>query len=1017
MLRTSALRVSLAVIFGILAAAPGSALAQTATGTIAGAVTDTTGGVLPGATVEVRSTALIEGVRAASTDGAGLYQIIALPPGEYTVTFGLPGFRTVIREDIRLTTGFTANVDAELSVGAVEETITVSGQSPLVDVQQATQQQSLTREVIDEVPSGRSWANYVVLIPGVITSTQDVGGSSGVNAANPSLSIHGSYSQETPLLVEGMSYSNLNGVSGSVSGPQLMNTGMIEEVSVQSSGITAEVQAGGLRPDVILKQGANQFSSAFYFGFSDESFYGNNISDEQRAQGFTRSDTADNNFDATFGTGGAIVQDKLWFYFSYRNFGVENIPAGALHTKPGTETNIIWEPDLTRLDDPPRKKLTNQQFDLRLTLQTTEQSKLSMYANRMPRHIYNSSLSSVTRVEATNKFESDQNGIFQANWTWAASNRLLVEIGQTYKPDKWTFFPDPDRGSGAASLERVQDLVTGIRSRAPSSGFSIAGKQYNGKASVSYVTGSHNFKVGTTWLWGTRTDFQGANPVELHLRAGVPDRIQLRTTPYASIEDVNSNIGIYAQEQYTVDRLTANVGVRFDYLKGSYPDQFWPETRFTGVRRFPGVDNLPNWKDVSPRLGVTYDLFGTGQTALKWSLGRYVESQAADVPGLVNPMRAAAGGRTFRAWNDDNGNLFPDCVLEDLTANGECGAITSAAFGTNIVSTRYDPAAINGWGTRGYNWELMAGIEHELLPNVSVDVSYHRRSFGNLRVWGNEALTLADFDSFSIVAPSTDPRLSTAGQVIDGYFDVTPAAFSRLPDVVIQPAANKGDLSVIYNGVDASTSVRLPGGTLVSGGFSVGRRSVNMCGAITDHPEVTALQPFVVFNQTPRVDLNATPRNAEFCNISPPFQTQVKFLAVIPLPYGLQTSATFQSYPFPVPQTAGSNGVPGILATASILNADIEPSLGRPLSGGASSKRVELIPGGSLYGDRLVQLDWRFARNFQVGRTRIQPQLDIYNLLNDNAVISYQGTFGGSWQRPTSILPGRLVRLGVDIKF
>ena len=143
----------------------------------------------------------------------------------------------------------------------------------------------------------------------------------------------------------------------------------------------------------------------------------------------------------------------------------------------------------------------------------------------------------------------------------------------------------------------------------------------------------------------------------------------------------------------------------------------------------------------------------------------------------------------------------------------------------------------------------------------------------------------------------------------------------------------------------------------------------------------------------------------------------MKFLAVIPLPYGLQTSAALQSYPFPIPQTAGSNGVPGILATGTILNAAIQPSLGRPLAGGASRRRLELIPAGSLYGDRLMQLDWRFARNFQVGRTRIQPQLDIYNLLNDNAVISYVGSFGGAWQRPRSILPARMFRLGVDIKF
>ena len=844
MLRTNLWRVGLAVIIGILTAAPGSAVAQQATGTIAGAVTDTTGGVLPGATVEVRSTALIEGVRAASTDGAGLYQIIALPPGEYTVTFGLPGFRTVIREDIRLTTGFTANVDAELDVGAVEETITVSGQSPLVDVQQATQQQSLTRDVIDEVPSGRSWANYVVLIPGVVTSGQDVGGSGSNSSANPSLSIHGSHSQETPLLIEGMTYSNINGVSGSVSGPQFMNTGMIEEVSVQSSGITAEVQAGGLRPDIILKQGANQFSTAIYAGFSDQSFYGDNIDDELRALGVSRSDIADNNFDMTFGAGGAIVQDKLWFYGSYRNFGLETIPVGAFYTK-GDTSAIIWEPDLDR--EPPRRKFTNQNFDLRLTWQTTEQSKLSMYATRMPRHIINNGLSASTTIEATTRFKAGLNGIFQANWTWAASNRVLVEIGQTYKPDAMQYHATLDR-----PIPGVTDFTTGIRSRANDSHFAVQGKQYNGKANVSYVTGSHNLKVGATWLWGDRQFFWRRNPTNIHLNLlnGVPFRVEMRTNPYESQENVDLNLGLYVQERYTLDRLTANVGVRFDHLKGSYPDQFWPAGRFVGARDFAALD-VENWKDISPRMGVTYDLFGTGRTALKWSLGRYVESQAADLPGVVNPMAARAGTLTHRSWNDANGNLFPDCVMENFSANGECGAIASAAFGTNIVSTRYDPAAVTGWGSRIYNWELMAGIEHELFPNMSLDVSYHRRSFGNFRVWANEALTPADFDPFSITAP-VDARLpGGGGQVIGGLFDVKPEAFGRVPDLVIQAADNFGDMSMIYHGVDVITSLRLPGGTLVSGGLSVGRRAINMCGVINGHPEVTAVYPFVSWTPKP----------------------------------------------------------------------------------------------------------------------------------------------------------------------
>ena len=279
-LRTSAL------VLTVLALCQ-SAFAQQ-NGAIAGVVRDTSGGVMPGVTVEASSPALIEKTRTAITDADGRYNVIDLRPGTYSVTFTLPGFSTVKREGVELTGGFTAAINTELKVGGLEETITVSGQTPLIDTQSVQQRKSLTSELIDAIPTGRSFQSLSVLVPGVTTalSSQDVGGTGGERYQT--LSVHGSRADQMPLVMNGMPYNNMNNTGGGYNTTLVQNTGTVQEMTITTSALSAEWRSSGVLSNTIPKEGGNSFKGYFFGNFSNASLQSDNLTDELKKIGLLR---------------------------------------------------------------------------------------------------------------------------------------------------------------------------------------------------------------------------------------------------------------------------------------------------------------------------------------------------------------------------------------------------------------------------------------------------------------------------------------------------------------------------------------------------------------------------------------------------------------------------------------------------------------------------------------------------------------------------------------------------------
>lgn len=941
---------------------PGIVSAQT--GAIAGAVTDTTGGVLPGAIVEVSSPALIEGTRVAVTDGQGLFRIVDLRGGTYTVTFTLPGFSTHVREGIILSAGITVDVDAQMAVGSVEETITVSGQSPLVDVQSSTQHREINRDILDDLPTGRHWANYVALIPGVQTSRHDVGGSSEMSTPNPAMGIHGSTAAEMPLVFDGMRYSNIYGVGGASSGPYIVNNGMVEEIAVNTSGGSAEQEVSGIVANIIPKQGGNDFSAYFFANFNTDELQADNLDDELRGRGATTASVIEKTFDVNVGIGGPIKRDRLWFYGSFRRYGIDDAPSGA---------RFDLDPfDALYTPDPGRSAINKNRIvggNLRLTWQVARNHKVALYGDDMRRNLSANALASNVAFEATTVFDDPVDRILQATWTWTLSNQLLIEVGETYKPDSWQFRRQEEN---RLDLPAIFDFGTGARYRSTIFTIRQDSQQWNGKASVTYVTGSHTLKVGALWFHGSRTGLSNHGVVQdqwWQFISGTPYRIRQLNSPSTALEDLDMNLGLYAQEQYTIDRLTVNAGVRFDYLNMGIPAQNEPARRFVGARSFDAIPDIVNWKDISPRLGASYDLFGDGRTAVKWNLGRYSEAQAANFIQAVNPTRATAVAQTDRDWSDANGNYTPDCDLTLRGANGECGAMLNPAFGAaGTPPIRYNPDAVRGWGTRGYNWETMAGIEQQLMDGLSVEASYHRRWFGNFRVDDLTLATPADYTAYSVMGPA-DPRLpGGGGQLIMGLFDINSTAL--LADTTITRQGMFGDQSQIYDGIDTGVNLRFPNGAVLQGGSSTGRLKTSTC--------------FVV----------DSPQALRFCEVTPPFQTQVKLAGVYPLPWGgVTTSATYQTL-------VGTE----ILANWTIPG--VVPALGRT----PTAPEIPLVLPGTEYGDRVHQVDLRVAKIFRVDQARLQAIFDLYNLFNANPVLVQNNVYGPAWQRPITILTGRMAK-------
>jgi Carboxypeptidase regulatory-like domain len=1030
-----ALRILL--VLSALILIPALAFAQAS---ITGVVKDSSGAVLPGVTVEAASPALIERVRTAVTDGSGQYRIVDLRPGTYSVTFTLTGFSTVKREGVELTGTFTSTVNADLKVGSLEETITVTGESPIVDVQSVRRQTTVDGDVIAALPTSRSYGALFQLVPAVTGGSKDV-------QTLPGLVVFGGpggRGTEGRLQVDGLGVgAPLSG--GGVSG-YIPDIGNAQEVTFTTSGGLGEAEVGGPTMNIVPKTGGNTLKGTLYAAGVSSGMVGSNYTNELRTAGLRTPGKLLKLWDVNGGIGGPIVKDRVWYFVNSREEGSwQSVPGMYRNQNAGDPTKFVYVPDLSR------QAVTAGDWrtvSLRLTVQPTARNRFNLFWDEQrpcqgaawpgtndgcrqqpdkdwiiggaPGSAGTFGLATATQSPEISSYAGRSHARQRAQQgTWASplTNRMLLDAGfgtnySHYGGQEMPGNPTrpipkmveqcaqpPANAVPGACAHGIQNLTFGSQDWTSNQGFVLTWR-----GSASYVTGAHNMKFGYQAAYHRVNQSYFSNDTHLiyTLNNGVPNRLTMDLKPFRTGQRTQWE-AFYGQEQWTLGRLTMQGALRYDHAWSYFPDQQIGPVRFLPTPLiFPAQPGVKGYDDITPRGGVAYDVFGNGKTSLKVNVGKYLEAATNhNTYSLSNPAARIAGSPVLgappavtRPWTDSNNNYVPDCDLlnplaQNLTASGGdiCGILSNTNFGKPVFTGSFDPELLEGWGVRPSDWQVGVSVQQQLMPRVSVEVGYFRRWLQNFTVVDNRAVTAADFDTFSVTAP-VDPRLPDGGgYVVSGLYNVKEAKTGQT-DSFTTWARNFGDQTSMYNGVLINVTARTKSLTL-QGGVNSGKTVVDSCAMRSELPETAATNPY--------------------CLDDPGFITRVTGLAAYTVPkVDVLLSGTFRS----------DQGAP-LAANWVVSSAEAAKSLGRPLSGGVPNVTVNLIEPGKMWSDRVNVFDLRVAKILRVGRTRTNVGVDVYNILNSSAVLAYNTSYNpvGNWLVPTTVVQSRFAKVSASVDF
>ena len=973
---------------------PGAAHAQS---TLTGVVKDTSGAVLPGVTVEAASAVLIEKTRSVVTDEGGAYRLVDLRPGVYSLSFSLAGFSTMVREGLELPSDFTMTVNSEMKVGALEETLTVTGTSPMVDVQSTTKSQVLNRETLDAIPTGRTIQGMGQLITGVSLNIPDVGGSRAMQQTY--MSAHGMSASQTTVQVDGLM---VNGLDGDGAVQNYFNSSMSQEMVYTTSGASADVSGGGVRLNMIPKDGGNIFNGSAFAGYQDKSFQSDNLNDALRARGLKSADGIDklSNFEASLG--GPIKKDKIWFFASARTFHLDTLPADVFNAdgSPGVDPQNI------------------NSAQARIIWQVSAKNKLSVYNDRIAKNRGAAMTAGLDPATASQVWNSPIYTTGSVKFTSTVTNRVLVEGGFSTNYERYNIIYQPgiskERGTAEwYSTINKQDLFLGTQFNAALYELGQYPDRYSLAGSVSYISGAHNIKVGVQNSWGGYRRTRVANgDLRAFFLNTVASQAQILNTPLDLTDQLHADTGIYAQDAWTMNRLTLNYGARWEHFTHGIPEETSPAGRFTAARTFGPIE-MPTWNSIAPRFGAVYDLFGDQRTALKFSMGKFMQAGSTGFSETYNPLALTTANVT---WSDLNGDNVPQGELGCTYLSAGCEinlAQLPAGFGVASIAN-FDPDI-----KRMYNIETSLSVQHELFQRVSVSGGWFHRDFKNLRRRDNVLQSFSDYTPFTLFSPIDGTPIT--------YNNVSVAARTRVNTFDLTAGS---DRKLAYNGFEYSFNMRLPKGITMFGGGMSERTIAKLC------------------------DEKWNPNLLLYCDQSKsgiPFRTQFKIAGSVPLKYGIQASFSFQSLPgyrfgtaalnIDTGIVAGPSGQPGATSLANpngqgtvwlitnttrytvcpgnsaaagcVVGALVDPGIN------VASLSVPLVAPQTEFGDRIQQLDINVVKTIRLGHMSLQPKFDLFNVLNVAPVYAVRSlNFNTTaYRQPSSILVGRVFQLGAVLKF
>lgn len=937
-----------ALLLIVIAAIP--ALAQTTsatTATVIGTVADSSGGTLPGVTVNLSGTSMM-GVQSTVTTEDGSYRFISVPPGEYKLTFDLPGFSTITREAVRLTANFTATINVTMGMAALQENVTVTGASPVVDTTSTSISTTFDKETLANLPSARDYWAILSEAPGVKMQRIDVGGSAA--GTQTTYFVYGTTGQVRPM-VEGINSTEGTGAFGNY-----VDYGSFEEVSIGSGASSAESPVPGVFTQLISKSGGNTYHGSFYGDKEWEGLQSYNIDAAQVKAGVTGgggleprdtnrlSSYSDKNADI----GGFLMKDKAWWYASVRA-----LDANVRYTNYPVE---VFKTELRNLT-------------VKGTYQLSQNNKLIGYyqpsskvqPTRLDRQLLNAT--TAIHLATDDSFRQDYAPLlWKAEWNSILTPSTFFEIRAGAFGYDW-------EDTSAGNAPSYEDLNTNIVSgRARARDYLIARNQVLG--SLSYLKngwiGTHNFKVGGEFFRETQTAyrFKGSYNDVLHvLRSGVPSEVLL-FEPAAS-ENGLYVFGSYLQDNWKVNnRLTLNLGLRYDYYRNFLPEQTHEAFSYTtSPILFPEVKDLNHWNLPAPRLGFTYSLTDDGKTVLKGNYGKYWWNPGAQLSSDNNPNPETWFRRY--AWSDSNG--------DKLYQPGEEGRLTSSAGG--VATQVIDPNLKDSYTTEFAGW-----IEREVISDFGVRAGVVYRTEKNLAVASNANRPLSAYNvPVTIQDPGPDGIVGNTddGRAYQGY-NLSAAALA-LP--IVNSYTNVEGADSDYTTFELTGTKRMSHGWSAMMSFS---RTWSAAQAATFFGTGFRQNALVI---TPQ-DLINTEANGQVKYTD----WSVKLNGTWMAPLGLKISPMLRLQ-------AGQNWGRTFQTT---LNYGAVRIAAEPLD----SNRQRNIAVTDIRIEKPVSLP---------GGIKVGPFIDVYNMFNTNAEQNITWASGSSFLRPTAIVPPRVARLGAKI--
>jgi hypothetical protein len=473
------------------------------------------------------------------------------------------------------------------------------------------------------------------------------------------------------------------------------------------------------------------------------------------------------------------------------------------------------------------------------------------------------------------------------------------------------------------------------------------------------------------------------------------------------------NMSLFVQDQWTRGRMTLQGALRFDRNWSKFPEQRIGPTNFLSTPIvFPETDGVTGYKDISPRGGVAYDLFGNGKTSLKVNFGKYLEPTSNNNNYILSNPIGRIATTTSRSWTDTNNNFLPDCDLRSPAAQSSattgsvdtCGAMNSSTFGTTALTTAaIDPKILEGWGVRSNDWQIGVSVQQQVLPRVSVEVGYFRRWLNNFTITDNLAVGPNDFTQYSITAPAYADLPGGGNYSVNGLYNVVQDKFGQTSNNITL-ADDIGDQYQTYNGMLLNVSARLGQGLQFQGGFGMGKTVQDNCEVRAQVPELTTGA-----GVSPAVN----PGNP-YCHSDPGLITRATALGSYIIPkIDVSIAGTLRS---------DQGGV--LAANWNAPVALVSAALGRPAAVVGTTVPINLVAPGEVWGDRVNAFDLRFGKILRFGRTRYNVGIDVINVTNSDATLTYNQTFNTNpatpaqrWLAPTSVLTPRFVKIGAQIDF